>query len=126
MTVSDDVVGEAEAVESASPEADESERPSRRDRWGRNRRGRGRDRDRDRERDRNAPERGAAANGDVQDELPVARPAEAVIQVVTESAPSGPERDEAMAEPAPRKWQPPAPTIAPQAAERKSGWWSKR
>jgi ribonuclease E len=126
VTVTDDVVGEAEAVESASPEADESERPSRRDRWGRNRRGRGRDRDRDRERDRNAPERGAVANGDVQDELPVARPAEAVIQVVTESAPSGPERDEAMAEPAPRKWQPPAPTIAPQAAERKSGWWSKR
>ena len=29
-------------------------------------------------------------------------------------------------EPQPRKWQPPAPTIMPVAAERKSGWWSKR
>ena len=26
----------------------------------------------------------------------------------------------------PRKWQPPAPTIAPAIAERKAGWWSKR
>ncbi|MFO1123443.1 MAG: Rne/Rng family ribonuclease [Hyphomicrobiales bacterium] len=124
VAVIDDVVGEAVAVESASPEADEGERPSRRDRWGRNRRGRGRDRDR--ERDRNGPETRAAANGDVRDEPPVARPAEAVIQVVAESAPLVPERDEAMAEPAPRKWQPPAPTVAPQTAERKSGWWSKR
>ncbi len=32
---------------------------------------------------------------------------------------------ETPAEP-PRKWQPPAPTVAPEAAERKSGWWSKR
>ena len=32
---------------------------------------------------------------------------------------------EAPAEP-PRRWQPPAPTVAPEAAERKSGWWSKR
>ena len=32
---------------------------------------------------------------------------------------------EVPAEP-PRKWQPPAPTVIPQAAERKSGWWSKR
>ena len=29
-------------------------------------------------------------------------------------------------DPEPRKWQPPAPTVAPAAAERKGGWWSKR
>jgi len=25
-----------------------------------------------------------------------------------------------------RRWQPPAPTIAPALAERKTGWWSKK
>jgi ribonuclease E len=29
-------------------------------------------------------------------------------------------------EPEARKWQPPAPTIAVEAVERKAGWWSKR
>ncbi len=31
-----------------------------------------------------------------------------------------------IAEPEPRKWQPPAPTVPVEAAKRKSGWWSKR
>ncbi len=31
-----------------------------------------------------------------------------------------------IAEPEPRKWQPPAPTVAAAPAERKLGWWSKR
>jgi hypothetical protein len=26
----------------------------------------------------------------------------------------------------PRRWQPPAPTVTPAPAERKSGWWSKK
>jgi len=34
--------------------------------------------------------------------------------------------DAAMEEPAPRKWQPPAPTVSAERAERKSGWWSKK
>jgi ribonuclease E len=29
-------------------------------------------------------------------------------------------------DPEPRKWQPPAPTIVAEQAERKGGWWSKR
>ena len=29
-------------------------------------------------------------------------------------------------QPAPRKWQPPAPTVTAASGERKSGWWSKR
>jgi ribonuclease E len=33
---------------------------------------------------------------------------------------------EFIAEPEPRKWQPPAPTVAEAPAERKAGWWSKR
>jgi hypothetical protein len=47
---------------------------------------------------------------------PAARPA---AIVVPESAP-------AVEEAQPRKWQPPAPTVTPAAAERKAGWWSKR
>jgi ribonuclease E len=31
-----------------------------------------------------------------------------------------------IAEPEPRKWQPPAPTIAAEPAQRRAGWWSKR
>ena len=34
-------------------------------------------------------------------------------------------RRPAPAEP-PRRWQPPAPTVHPAAAERKTGWWSKK
>ncbi len=33
---------------------------------------------------------------------------------------------ETFSEPEPRKWQPPAPTIAAAPQERKAGWWSKR
>ena len=33
---------------------------------------------------------------------------------------------EVMADPEPRKWQPPAPTIAAEPAARKGGWWSKK
>jgi ribonuclease E len=29
-------------------------------------------------------------------------------------------------DPEPRKWQPPAPTVSAEPAERKGGWWSKR
>jgi ribonuclease E len=29
-------------------------------------------------------------------------------------------------DPEPRKWQPPAPTVAAEQGERKSGWWSRR
>ncbi len=31
-----------------------------------------------------------------------------------------------IAEPEPRKWQPPAPTIAAEPTQRRAGWWSKR
>jgi hypothetical protein len=31
-----------------------------------------------------------------------------------------------IAEPEPRKWQPPAPTIQAAPEEKKGGWWSKR
>ncbi len=33
---------------------------------------------------------------------------------------------EFVAAPEPRKWQPPAPTVATETVERKGGWWSKR
>ncbi len=33
---------------------------------------------------------------------------------------------ESIPDPEPRKWQPPAPTVAAEPAARKGGWWSKR
>ena len=106
------------------------ERRGRRDRWGRNRGGRGGrgggrgegraegsdegrpSSDRPREQRSRAPE----AEGEAPSAPRVAAPAPApVIEILSQPVEV-------------RKWQPPAPTVAadPEAAPRKSGWWSKR
>jgi ribonuclease E len=89
---------------------EEGKRPprARRDRWGRNR---GDKRDKSEGADIEAmastPAEPAAAAKSV---------APAVVSMPVLEAPAE----------APRKWQPPAATVAPAAAERKTGWWSKR
>ena len=52
----------------------------------------------------------------VEPQQPAPRPAPAAIVIPETPA----------EEPPPRKWQPPAPTVAPVVSERKAGWWSKR
>ena len=75
--------------------------------------------------------RGKRAKTEVDDAAAAASTPAGVVEVATEvreepqpvRAPAI--EIEIQAEP-PRKWQPPAPTVIPEAAERKSGWWSKR
>ena len=101
------------------------DRPSRRDRWGRNRRGRGRDDDRGPPREGHRPRSERPEEDHSPADMQVITP---MMQAAPEPASTAPSASagEAMAEPAPRKWQPPAPTISVEPAERKSGWWSKR
>ena len=101
------------------------DRPSRRDRWGRNRRGRGRDDDRGPPREGHRPRAERPEEDQSPADMQVITP---MMQAAPEPASTAPSASagEAMAEPAPRKWQPPAPTISVEPAERKSGWWSKR
>ena len=48
-------------------------------------------------------------------------------QLVTPAEPAFKlEIPEVIADPEPRKWTPPAPTISSEAAPKKAGWWSKR
>ncbi len=117
--------GSAEPVEAADGETRETGRGGRqrRDRWGRNR-----DRNRGEGRDRSGADTARADTADSSETIaatpeqpsspepaPAPRPAPAVAPAVAEIP----------AEPV-RKWQPPAPTVAAEAVERKSGWWSKR
>jgi len=129
-----------EAPQPWEPEGDDGEAAPRGETEGGGRlqeeRGRGRGRrwgrDRDRSRDHREPRDGreyrpremdgAEVQAEVVEESPVpapAPPARPAAIVVPESAP-------AVEEAQPRKWQPPAPTVTPAAAERKAGWWSKR
>jgi ribonuclease E len=113
----------------------------RRDRWGR---GRGRNRgdrhdrgERHEGRGHNGGSHEARGNGGearsepvLEDhrsvtEQPAMRPAaERPVAVETRSEPPPPPPPEPVHEP--RKWQPPAPTVAEKPAQPKGGWWSKR
>ena len=87
-------------------------RPRGRNKFGRNR---GRRDNRDRNRD-TRPERDVADTAAPVEfnDVPPQPTAPPVVVAV------------AIAEPVPRKWQPPESTVAPVAQERKAGWWSKR
>jgi len=121
--IRDEVASPAEAdADAASDEPAEkegSERgPSRRrDRWGRNRNGRNKN-------GRNGAE--AESNGHVQTH--VDSPAEAREPQPERQAAPIIAIQEIVAQPVePRKWQPPAATVAPaEVAKPKAGWWSKR
>jgi len=108
--------GEAEQAE-AVPAADKPERAprARRDRWGRTRGGERRPKSEDGQ----LPAETAAP--DIAEQAPAPRAAAPDVAAPAAIAPV----PEPVAEP-PRKWQPPAATVAPEATERKSGWWSKR
>ncbi len=116
----------AEATTGDGGERGRSGRP-RRDRWGR---GRGRGEDRGRRPGRGS---GDAEEKPVREEAaeavsapPAAAAADAPAAPLQPAPQPAPVADAApQAEPA-RRWQPPAPTIAPAPAERKTGWWSKK
>jgi ribonuclease E len=118
-------IQDADAGAARSEGGETRDRSSRRDRWGRNRRGRGRDDDRgpQREGQRPRPERTDEADlpADTQVSTPMMQAAPEPVSVAPPTS-----AGEAMTEPAPRKWQPPAPTVTAEPGERKSGWWSKR
>ncbi|MFT3986556.1 Rne/Rng family ribonuclease [Aestuariivirga sp.] len=103
--------------EEASENGERRERRGRRDRWGRNR-----DRNRGPREERPAADTSSDSE-QPRDEAPAYVPPPAPVHVpelaVVSAAPP--------AEPEPRRWQPPQPTIQPAAAtERKAGWWSKK
>ncbi len=112
---------EGEPAPMATEVAEETPAPpreprGRRERWGRDR---GRHPER---KDEQAAEPAVEAAVEPEQEPVPERPrpivAPAPVAVMAEA--------EKVEEFQPRKWQPPAPTIAPAAVERKSGWWSKR
>ncbi len=121
--IRDDAAAPAEADAGAASdeptEKEGSERgPSRRrDRWGRNRNGRNKN-------GRNGAE--AESNGHAQPH--VASPVEAREPQPERQAAPIIAIQEIVAQPVePRKWQPPAATVAPtEVAKPKAGWWSKR
>jgi ribonuclease E len=84
-----------------------------------------------RNRDRNG-ERGDKPRGERpprSEEPREERPARAEAFVATPAPAPAPvviNIPEFAAEPEARKWQPPAPTVAPVVTERKAGWWSKK
>ncbi len=136
MTSSEISETDAETVELASeflteaPPAEGSEEPGHR-RPGEDRNGRRRGRFGRGGRDRtDRPARNGSNNGERAERAPredrpprqdrpqsefVAPPQPVVISI-----------PEPIPEPEPRKWQPPAPTVAAEPAARKGGWWSKR
>ncbi len=82
----------------------------RRDRWGRNRNGRNRSGREASESEASPP----AEARDIRPEREVVAPPAAVIEILSKPVEV-------------RKWQPPAPTIAPtEIPKPKAGWWSKR
>ncbi len=106
-------VSEVVAAEPAEEKTEEPrQRRGRRDRWGRNR-----------DRKRDGDDQPAAA--EAQAEEIVERVAEPVVDVPPPPRPAPIVNPEPVAE-EPRKWQPPAPTVAPIATARKFGWWSKK
>ncbi|MEQ1521609.1 MAG: ribonuclease E/G [Aestuariivirga sp.] len=121
--IRDDAAAPAEADAGAASdeptEKEGSERgPSRRrDRWGRNRNGRNKN-------GRNGAE--AESNGHAQTHVDT--PAEAREPQMERQAAPIIAIQEIVAQPVePRKWQPPAATVAPtEVAKPKAGWWSKR
>ncbi|MCB1378049.1 MAG: Rne/Rng family ribonuclease, partial [Alphaproteobacteria bacterium] len=121
---------EAVAVEEPTvAEAAESAPPQRRTRSGRGRRGSRAGRE-DRQSVPDAEDQPAAtvvedAQAVVAPETPSEDMASTVPPSVADVATPA-VAEEPMEDLAPRKWQPPAATIAPEAAERKTGWWSKR
>ncbi|MFO1130760.1 MAG: Rne/Rng family ribonuclease [Hyphomicrobiales bacterium] len=125
----DDTAEAAPATEGEDG-AEDGERPrrgrGRRDRWGRNRdRDRGeRPRGEDRGRREERPEATGEPAAETPDTAPAPEPAPTPVPAPTTASQTVTEAP-APAEPA-RRWQPPAPTVAPAAVERKSGWWSKR
>ncbi|MFN4141316.1 Rne/Rng family ribonuclease [Aestuariivirga sp.] len=125
-----DAAGETDETEAAGEERGRRPREgrSRRDRWGRNR---NRDRNRGEGRAEPAESREEAAGSPA---LELQEPAEPALEERNAAPVAAPEpvreipvaaEAPASAEP-PRRWQPPAPTVTTQPAERKSGWWSKR
>jgi ribonuclease E len=92
-------------------------RPRGRGKFSRNRGRRdGKDRDREPRQERETSESGSSAE---QAEAPSAPPPKPILAQPVFVP-------EIISEPEVRKWQPPAPTVAPVAQERKAGWWSKR
>jgi ribonuclease E len=111
---------EAAPAEASSEEGGERRRP-RRDRWGRNR-----DRDRNRGEDR-APRAERQETAVHEEAPPVAAAPAPAAHVPAAPAPAPAPASESMAPvEAPRRWQPPAPTVTPAPTERKAGWWSKK
>ncbi len=115
-------VAEGEGAQPRSRDRDPNRSRSRRDRWGRTR-------DRDRERPRGEPREQAVADAPERGEVRSVEPRHVEAEAPRPAPPApvapAPVAEAAPAEP-PRKWQPPAPTVAPEKVERKSGWWSKR
>ncbi len=107
---------ETSAEESAEPPPPREPR-QRRDRWGR-----GRDRHQPRE-DANTPAPLVDAMAEAEQPAPEVQEARPLPTPIPPEIRIEAEKPE---EVQPRKWQPPAPTVAPAVVERKSGWWSKR
>jgi ribonuclease E len=103
------------AAEPVEGEVKEERNGRSRERGGRKRGRFGRDRGPRREREQPAPTNGEVAPAPVVsfEPTPVPQP---VFVAVPDFVP----------DPEPRKWQPPAPTVAAETTERKGGWWSKR
>jgi ribonuclease E len=128
-------VDAAGAADTDDQPASESEQPrqegqderrgrGRRDRWGR---GRGRNRDRHESRPHNGGSQDVAEPSRVESgamEETAARPVAerpAAVEIPAEPPPPPPEPAHE-----PRKWQPPAATVAEKPAQPRGGWWSKR
>ena len=105
------VGGDGDApVGNAENEGGERGPKRRRDRWGRNRNGRNRSGREASESEASPP----AEARDIRPEREVVAPPAAVIEILSKPVEV-------------RKWQPPAPTIAPtEIPKPKAGWWSKR
>ncbi len=114
--------GDAPSAEQESRNEDGSRRRKRfgRGRGRRDRNGDGEPRNNDRPRERESRphrERGGESGFESNAE-PSTEPQKVAAPIIVVP--------EVIAESEPRKWQPPAPTVKTEAAERRAGWWSKR
>ena len=114
----------AKAGELVEPAAEGEDRGGRsRERGGRKRGRFGRERGGRGERGERQ-ERPAHTNGEAASEAPIERVAH--FEPTPAPQPLVIHIPEPVADPEPRKWQPPAPTVSAEPVERKGGWWSKR
>ena len=114
ITASEEVNSEVTSEETIEKEGAERGHSRRRDRWGRNRNGR-------KGNGRNATEAEGNGHGAPAAEVREPQPERQAAPIIA--------IQEIVAQPVePRKWQPPAATVAPAEAgpKPKAGWWSKR